>query len=190
MANLAYISVGTNMGNLEENVLKARAQLQLVSEIKLLRESIWLKTSPIEMASESWFLNLIWEIETDLTPQNLLLKLNQVEVAVGGIRQVKVAGKDGKKVHLPRIMDLDLLLFNDQIINEVPKLVVPHPQINERKFLLELLSELIPEAVHPQTKKTYKEILATGNFEGQITKKWTKENQAPACKLGPGNPVE
>lgn len=170
MTELAYISVGSNMGNLEENILKTREALEKKIQIK--RESKWLKTSPLEMNSKSWFLNLIWEIETTLEPMELLETLLKIEGIVGRIREIKKLEKQKKTVYLPRIIDLDIILYGNQVIDNSPDLIVPHPGITERKFILELLAELIPQGVHPTIGKPYEEILNSGDFSEQIVLDW------------------
>lgn len=96
------------------------------------------------------FLNQVLEIQTNLTPRQLLKKILLIEKQIGRVREEKYG---------PRIIDIDILLFNDDIHN-YPSLKIPHPELPNRRFVLVPLAEIAPEFIHPVFKKTITELLA------------------------------
>ena len=142
----AYIGIGSNVGNREENIAKA---ISLLSEhCKIIKFSSLYETEPIGYKEQNWFLNAVVEIETLHQPANFLLVLQNIERNLGRIRKVK---------NEPRVIDLDLLLYGDQVIRQ-EDLIVPHPELHTRLFVLIPLAEIAPQLMHPTLKKSISEL--------------------------------
>ena len=146
--NIAYISAGSNIGNRETN-LEFGAR-RLVERGKILRASSFFETEPVGYNEQPWFINQVLKLETTLTPRELLARCNEIERDGGRIRTFSNA---------PRTLDLDILFYGDQVISE-PDLIIPHPRMTERRFVLEPLAEIAPDLLHPVEKKTIRELLA------------------------------
>ncbi|MEW6606932.1 MAG: 2-amino-4-hydroxy-6-hydroxymethyldihydropteridine diphosphokinase [bacterium] len=146
-----YISLGSNLGDREKNIKEA---IKLInSRIKVIKTSPIYETEPIGFKEQDWFLNLVAELKTRLSPQELLAILKQIE------------GKLGKKIERkwgPRTIDLDILLYDD-IILDLPDLQIPHKLMHARTFVLIPLSQIAPDIKHPVLNKTIKELLDEGN---------------------------
>jgi 2-amino-4-hydroxy-6-hydroxymethyldihydropteridine diphosphokinase len=149
-----FIGIGTNVGNREENVTRA---LTLLAErgIRILNSSSVHETTPWGVAEQPAFLNMVVEAETSLKPRELLRELKSIEKSMGRVE----SGRWG-----PRPMDLDILLYDALVLDE-PGLVIPHPLLHERDFVLARLLEVAPDVRHPLLKKTIREIaaLSTGD---------------------------
>ncbi|CAM9867745.1 unnamed protein product, partial [Heterosigma akashiwo] len=134
-----YVAIGTNLGDRALNVLTAlRALKKDVGEIK--KTSFLYETSPQYVEDQPLFLNAACHIETTLDPQELLHRLKDIEENMGRVETVRNG---------PRVIDLDILFFEDQIINCGLPLTVPHPAIAEREFVLRPLCDLAPRLAHP-----------------------------------------
>ena len=145
-----FIALGSNLSDRLKSLERAQDLIRKISKIFGFRVSPVYETDPVGGPKQRKYLNAVVEFETDLSPQELLTKLLEIETQLGRKRSVKNA---------PRTIDLDLLFYGDQIIHE-PGLTVPHPRLHERWFVLKPLSDLAPEWVHPTMKKTVKELLA------------------------------
>jgi len=131
-----YLGLGSNLGNREENLDMA---LKLLSQrMRLGRVSSIYDTEPIGNTDQPRFLNIACEVFTRLSPEGLLALAKGIEVKMGR------RGKSGE----PRTIDIDILLYGDIVIN-TPDLVIPHPGMAERSFVLVPLAEIAPERVHP-----------------------------------------
>ena len=130
----AYIGLGSNLGDRETQLMRAADALDAV------RLSPVIETEPWGFEDQPRFLNAVAEVETGLSPRGLLDRLLEIEQALGRTR-------DGPR-YGPRTIDLDLLLYGDQVIDE-PGLQVPHPRLAERSFVLEPLASLVPERKIP-----------------------------------------
>lgn len=128
----AFLSIGTNMGDRLNNLQNAVDSLKLLPETSVTEVSPVYETDPWGFEEQANFLNIAVEIETDLTPESLLGALLGIEAALGRVRLFKNG---------PRVIDLDLLLFGDEKINN-KVLVLPHPRMFEREFVLQPLSDL------------------------------------------------
>jgi 2-amino-4-hydroxy-6-hydroxymethyldihydropteridine diphosphokinase len=137
---LAYVGVGSNLGDREATIRRALELLDSDPEIELVAVSSPRETDPVGYLDQPRFLNLACSVETDLSPHELLERLLAVERALG--RQ-----RDGPRFG-PRTIDLDLLLYGDVSVQE-PGLTVPHPRLAERRFALEPLAELDPDLALP-----------------------------------------
>ena len=141
----AYLSLGSNLGDRQSNLDQA---LKMISErMRLGKVSSIYDTEPVGMVNQPSFLNLACEVVTRLTPEGLLALLKGIEQKMGRY------SRSGE----PRIIDIDIVLFGDQAVN-VPGLIIPHPKMHERAFVLIPLAEIAPDFVHPVLKKTIKEL--------------------------------
>lgn len=141
---IAYLGLGTNIGNKRRNLITAAALLaERAGDVLAL--SGFYQTEPWGFRSENFFLNAAVTLETELTPVVLLQVTRQIEREMGRTQK-----SDGS--YHDRIIDLDILLYGDLVL-ETPELVLPHPLMHERKFVLEPLAEIAPFAVHPVLKE-------------------------------------
>jgi len=156
---VAYIGLGSNMGDREGNLAQA---VRLISQIApvLAASSLYL-TEPEGYKDQSDFLNNVVCVDTKATAVDLLKVINGIEAQMGRERPFDRA---------PRVIDLDLLLFDGAIINQ-PGLEVPHPRLHLRAFVLAPMTEIAPDLVHPVLHKTMKELL-TGLTPGYRIEKW------------------
>ncbi len=127
-----YIGVGSNLGDRKKNIEKAYKFLNNIQGIKIRKTSSIIETEPWGYKNQPKFLNTVWEIETELSPEKLLKTLKKIEKTVGRKKTFKWG---------PRVIDLDILIYGRKTINK-KNLKIPHPQIKNRVFILKLLSEL------------------------------------------------
>jgi len=149
MGYTAYIGIGSNAGDKVLNCETAISEILKIDQHKLLGRSSFFNTRPIGYTAQGWFVNSVIKIETDLEPIDLYRMLKTIEIRLGR----KETFRGG-----PRVIDLDLLLFDDRRI-ETEELQVPHPRYHERQFVLIPLSEIDPNLIHPVLKKTVGELL-------------------------------
>lgn len=148
--NIVFLSLGSNLGNRDQNLNRA---LQLLGEgmCTVTRASAQYETEPWQMDGGNNFLNQVIGIQTILQPLTLLKFIDVTEATIGRLR----TGIGYQSRHI----DIDILLFNDEVI-QTPLLTVPHPHLAVRRFVLEPFCEIAPYAVHPVLKKTVKQLLA------------------------------
>jgi len=144
----AYIGIGSNLGNRQENCLKA-IEILRNKGIKIADQSSMHETEPWGVKDQPKFINMALKVETDLSPQKLLALLKNVENTMGRESTIRWG---------PRIIDLDILLYDDMKINE-DNLNIPHPLMHEREFVLEPLSEIASEVIHPVLLKKVGDLL-------------------------------
>jgi 2-amino-4-hydroxy-6-hydroxymethyldihydropteridine diphosphokinase len=155
-----FLGLGTNMGNRAENLSKAVKSIEI--EIgRVLKASSVYETEPWGFHSEEQFLNMVVGVETELTPSALMTKILFIETLLGRER--------GKKQYVSRVIDIDILLYEDQIIQE-KNLIIPHPLMHERRFVLEPLFEIETDLVHPVFGKSIKELLNVCNDKSETIK--------------------
>lgn len=156
----AYIALGSNLGNRAEYINKALAALAESSALKLARTSRLIETSGLGRKAQPNYLNATAQIKTSLDAGELFQQLLDIEASLGRARTETCLTT--VKKWAPRTIDLDLLLFNNQIIN-TPTLTVPHPQMHLRSFVLAGLSELNSALVHPVIKQSVSELVSRLN---------------------------
>ena len=144
-----YLGLGTNLGSREENLKHAIEKIEEYIGPVVKASSVY-ETEPWGFSSENQFLNMAVEIETSLKPSGLLGRLLMIESMLGRLRE----GKEYKS----RIIDLDILLYDKQIITK-GDLTIPHPRLHERKFVLVPLCEIAPDIIHPVLEKSISELL-------------------------------
>lgn len=139
-----YLSLGSNMGDKRENLLEAIKRVGELENTEVVKSSTILETEPFGYIEQDNFLNVCLEVKTLLTPQEFLSFILKIELDMGRVREIKWG---------PRVIDIDILFYDNEIIQE-DNLAVPHPWICEREFVLEPLSEIAPNYVHPLERKT------------------------------------
>jgi 2-amino-4-hydroxy-6-hydroxymethyldihydropteridine diphosphokinase len=147
---LAYIGLGANVGERRRQLAEALARLTATEEVEVVKVSSFYLNPPLGPPDQPWFLNAVAQVRTRLTPEELLRVLHRVEQDLGRVRRERWG---------PRLIDLDLLLYNGVIISG-PDLRLPHPEMHRRSFVLAPLAEIAPQAWHPALEKTVAELLA------------------------------
>jgi 2-amino-4-hydroxy-6-hydroxymethyldihydropteridine diphosphokinase len=135
---ISYVGLGSNLGDRQDNLSRA---LERLEELGPVRVSSVQETDPVGVTDQPRFLNAVAEVETELPARELLVRLLAIERSLGRDRATEVRWG-------PRTIDLDLLLYGDETIDE-PGLTVPHPRLAERRFVLEPLHELDPALTLP-----------------------------------------
>src|SRR6266567_8515515 len=147
MPTLVYLSLGSNVGDRAAHLRGAIALLEL--EGRVVSVSSLYETEPVEFTEQAWFLNCAVALETTETPEQLMAAILHIEQQMGRQRLQRKG---------PRTLDIDILLFGDTILDS-PALTIPHPAMQERRFVLQPLAEIAPQARHPVLKKTVRELL-------------------------------
>lgn len=141
---IAYLALGTNIGNKRRNMITAAALLaERVGDVLAL--SGFYETEPWGFQSENTFLNAALQLETSLSPLELLKATQEIEIEMGRTQKSNGAYHD-------RIIDIDILLYDDLVL-QTPELTLPHPLMHERLFVMEPLAEIAPNVIHPVFKK-------------------------------------
>ena len=148
MGEFVYLSLGSNLGDRSANLRAAIDQLGAAGAVRAV--SGLYETEPVELRDQPWFLNCVVELETSDSPGPLLKRVLAMEQAMGRLR-TRDKG--------PRSIDIDILLFGHRVVEE-QGLKIPHPGMHQRRFVLEPLAEIAPEAFHPQLRKSARELLA------------------------------
>ena len=160
---LVFIALGSNLGDERQNILRAMARLRTLSDEPILRSSLW-QSKPVDCPPGSpKFVNAVvgLVLQNGETPESLLTQLQTLE---------KEFGRQPKKIlNEPRPLDLDLIVFGNEIRN-VPKLILPHPRAHQRRFVLQPLCEIAPELVLPGQGRTVAELLAALPADETVTR--------------------
>ena len=147
---VVYLSIGSNLGNRYKNCRYGIEQLARRVSSSLMTQSSMYETEPVGYKNQGWFLNAAIKIETVMEPLDLLDLLKLIEAG---------SGRDFNQVRFgPRTLDLDILLYDDLVINSA-SLAIPHPRMHERRFVLKPLCDIDPTIVHPVLKKSVARLL-------------------------------
>jgi 2-amino-4-hydroxy-6-hydroxymethyldihydropteridine diphosphokinase len=150
---IAYLGLGANLGQPRRQLVEAVKRLNAAEEVEVTRMSTFFRNPPLGPQDQPWYVNAAARVRTRLGPEELLRLLQQVETALGRVRGERWG---------PRRLDLDLLLYNGEVIF-APDLVVPHPEMHRRAFVLAPLAEIAPQAWHPVLGKSAGELLSELN---------------------------
>lgn len=184
MRETVFIGFGSNVGDRVDFCDRAVTLLSLLPHSQVRGVSLLYETEPVydhAQPGDGWFLNGVVELETDVTPRSLLTVLREIERSLG---------RDDDNRSGPRTIDLDILLYGQQIIDD-PELVVPHPRLHQRRFVLMPLSELDPLWVHPTRQRTVSQMLAEVQDQSEVRLLFpqpsTRYGSRPACSPPPGS---
>jgi 2-amino-4-hydroxy-6-hydroxymethyldihydropteridine diphosphokinase len=157
------IALGANLpsqyGAPDETILAAIQAIENAGMIVTHRSSIWI-TAPVPISDQPWYHNAVIAIDTDLSPYGVLESIQNIENDFGRVRSVRNA---------PRVLDLDLVTYHDTVLDK-PELIVPHPRMDIRAFVLLPLQEIAPHWVHPLTGATMDEMIAKLDPDQQAQK--------------------
>ena len=148
--HVAFISIGSNMGNKVANCRNAMVAIQRSGVGRVIGQSKFYHTEPVDFIDQEWFLNAALKIETSLEPLGLLTALQQIQKSGGR--------KNGAIRFGPRLIDLDIIFYDD-ITFEHERLMIPHPRMHKRRFVLRPICDIDPQLVHPGFKQTVGQLL-------------------------------
>lgn len=158
MPPVAYISIGSNVGDRARNCRQGMAAIAAADGIELLARSKLFLTEPVDYREQPWFINAMVKISTSLEPLELLDVLKSIEREVGR--------KDPTVKFGPRVLDLDILFYEDRVINS-ETLVLPHPRMHRRHFVLRPFCDIDPTVEHPLYKKNVRQLFDMLDERGQ-----------------------
>jgi 2-amino-4-hydroxy-6-hydroxymethyldihydropteridine diphosphokinase len=153
-----YIGIGSNLGDRQGNCLEAVERMGKISDCRITGCSDWYLTMPVGGEDQDWFVNGVASLTTEISPNVLLRRVLDIEADMGRVRRERWG---------PRIIDLDILIFGQEIIHE-ENLKVPHPLMHLRRFVLEPLAELVPDLIHPSLGLSMMELLRRLPDDGQV----------------------
>lgn len=165
---MIFIGLGANLPTERFGPPRAAlgAALHMLAEegVRTVRRSPWYESAPVPMSDDPWYVNGVAEIETEFPPLRLVGKLLEIEARVGRVRSIANA---------PRVLDLDLIAYNQQVLSDVAddgtRAIVPHPRMTDRAFVLFPLSDLSPGWQHPQNHIPMQQMIASLP-DGQMTR--------------------
>lgn len=144
---LAYLSLGSNLGNREQNLREAIRRLGEAGTVVAV--SSFYETEPVEFTDQAWFVNCAVALETKAEPLSLIRVLLRIEQEMGRKRVQKKG---------PRVIDMDIVIFGDAVVS-TPELTIPHPAMARRRFVLQPLAEIAPDFLHPTLHQTIRALL-------------------------------
>jgi len=156
----AYIALGSNVGDKKGNIALALSLLTKSSSVQIQKRSSLYITEPAGYEDQEDFLNMVIKIYTELSPRELFSLCKSIEKEMGRVTEIRWG---------PRVIDLDILLYEDNIIKE-EDLVIPHPRMHERAFVLIPLAEIEPYLVHPVLGKDIKNLIKELKTFGRVEK--------------------
>jgi 2-amino-4-hydroxy-6-hydroxymethyldihydropteridine diphosphokinase len=150
-AHSAYLSVGSNLGDKLACCRRGIAQVGALPGTVLAAQSRFYRTAPVDYLEQDWFINAVVKVASDLTPPKLLAALQEIQ---------RQAGRTTDKIRFgPRLLDLDILMYDDLVL-DLPELILPHPRMHKRRFVLKPLCDIDPKALHPVLKRPVDRLLA------------------------------
>ena len=153
----AYIGIGSNIGSKMANCEKAISLMERLEGCSVKAQSSFYRTEPVGVEGQDTFINAVIRMDTDLCPTSLLKRLLKIETDMGRVRRKKWDA---------RVIDLDILLFGRRVIEE-PDLMVPHPLMHLRRFVLAPLLQIDPNLIHPVLGKSMRELAGELTGDGQ-----------------------
>lgn len=166
----AYVALGSNMGERAAQVRQALGLLQAHGAIRLRQISRFFETEPVgirEARDPQWFVNAVVGIDTEFTPEELLAVCHAIEQRLGRRREQERPSVPG--AYTSRTMDIDILFYEDRVIDE-PHLIVPHPRMHQRSFTLLPMLDIAPQWVHPvlglNMRQLYQQLQHTSSVPG------------------------
>jgi len=156
--HIAYLSVGSNLGDKLENCHSGIAAMTRSVSISLVDQSPIYRTEPVDYRDQDWFVNYAVKIETDLDPLSLLNFLKSIEQNAGRVPHAVRFG--------PRVLDLDIIFYDDVVQND-SRLTIPHPRMHKRRFVLKPICDIDPDINHPVLQQKMLCLLENLAEEGQ-----------------------
>ncbi len=156
--HIAFLGLGSNLGDRELNLRQARQSLT-GDEVRILKVSPIYETEPVDWEAQNWFLNQAASVDTSLSPGDLLNYCLHIEDKMGRRRSIPKG---------PRNIDIDILLYDDQVIEE-SQLIVPHPRLHLRQFVLVALAAIAPSLVHPRLNLSMASLLKHCPDKSRVT---------------------
>lgn len=160
-----FLIFGSNLGNREKNLTDALSQL-VKEGVEVISVSSLYETQPVDLASQPWFYNQVVEIKSNVNPKLLLELIKKIEKKMGREHYVNKG---------PRVIDIDILIAEDTVV-QTKELIIPHPRLEERNFVLVPFAEISPDTVHPKLDERIRDLLRKSN-DSSIVKKIS----APVC---------
>ena len=165
-AHTVLISAGSNIGDKSKNCKKGISALTRTRNAVLLKESKYYKTEPVDYTDQDWFVNCAVKIITPLEPLELLTEIKKIESEAGRKKDALRFG--------PRVLDLDIIFFDNLVMEQViedttglDNLIIPHPRMHQRRFVLMPICDIDPNIIHPIFKKDIRTLLAELDNSGQ-----------------------
>lgn len=148
--HVAYISVGSNIGDKLSNCRRGMSSVERSGLAEIVAKSSFYKTDPVDYQRQDWFVNAVFQVNTAADPRRLFETLKSIEIEQGRVKNSIRFG--------PRTLDLDIILYDDLIVNS-PELTIPHPRMHKRRFVLKPFCDIAPQVIHPVLKKTMRQLL-------------------------------
>ena len=183
MPHRAFIGIGSNLGDRAANYREAIRRIAAIAQTRVVRQSSIYETEPVgDERMLKWpFLNGVVEVETELCAEDLMRRLLAIERAMGRKRIKGRKPRVHRGKYRPRIIDLDLLFFDNEVI-QTKSLQVPHPRLHERRFVLAPMAELAPALMHPKLNASISELLVALKDPHRVTLARAEALRPPSSK--------